>query len=206
MTDADGILLKAIHAKNDEALAAVPVLETMPRQLLQDLSTQLQLNQVDLDRQNLQYDPFTETTYAPWHNLTDWRRVQVGWQTRTADKTIRLVKTDSKAQNYSVPMGQCWRGLTVFVENMWSAYKLQTLGYRAVALLGHRLPPHVASEVRDRDTANPEALVLLDPDCWPTKVSDALRVLESRGWKAHATHISVKPHRMSQEELKAVIA
>jgi hypothetical protein len=159
-----------------------------------------------LARQGLQYDPFSELIYYPWYNWRQGRRAQVGWQTRSKDKEIRRVPTESWALQYSLPMGIRNGSLeTIFVENIWSAYKLTNLGFRAVALLGHLLTHAVASDIRNQ-SENPHGVLLLDPDCWPTKVAEGLRVLEARGWKAHARHIVEKPHRMSNADLTALLS
>jgi hypothetical protein len=96
-------------------------------------------------------------------------------------------------------------GPTILVENLWSAYKLVALGHRAIALLGHRVTHAAASSIRENST-NRRAILLLDPDCWPTKVSDGLRILESRGWRASALHVTEKPHRMSNDALHELLS
>jgi hypothetical protein len=205
VTDADGILLKAIHADDDEALEKIPVLDRVPRAIMGKLSHQLGLTVQQLEIQQLQYDPHTETMYYPLWNRKDSRSVQVGWQTRTENKTIRNVVTEPGAYTYSTPLGNPRHGPTVFVENLWSAYKLQGLGIRSVALLGHRVWLETASSTRQDTMPNWNAILLLDPDCWPTQVSAALRNLEARGWNAHAIHITEKPHRMKQSELQKLL-
>lgn len=202
--DIQGLTMSVTDRESGDFLALAN--ENVPRPIMVSLAEQLAVPLGWLYTQDLRYDPIEDAVMYPWNNICENRITQVGYQSRGwSVKHLRNYRTAPNSLLYSVPKGPWSIGSrVVFVENIWSAYKVCELGARGVALMGHAVGPNVASQLRSQGVT--EAIFILDPDTWPKGIIAALRNAEAAGIAACAAQVDFKPHRMSQEALKEVIS
>jgi hypothetical protein len=194
--------------------------QAVPDALLRDLAEKYDTDHKLLQRQHLRYDPQQHAIVLPVLNqggsMTS-RFGQVGWQHRRLDeKVIRLIWTDSVCK--PLKMGCVRTGMqhkqaptVVLVENLFSAYRIQSItspkrhshDMDAVALLGHGLSSRVAAALA---RTYKHAILLLDPDTWPTGPVDALKALAPYDIKAEARFLSGKPKDVCRVDLLEVLA
>lgn len=201
LTDVGGLRMSVVP----EERAELGNLEPVPHRIVKSLALQLQVPEVYLVQQGMQWEPMDESVAYPIFNYIARRPVQVGWQMRRwTEKVIRNHYHDTTARHYTMLRDKTsWTGKVYVVENIWSMYKLGCIGVNAVSLMGHDISPTLADYMRP--LAHEEVILLLDPDTWPAATVDALRAFEASGVRASARRLTMKPHRMRQEELREVV-
>jgi hypothetical protein len=209
-SDSEGLRL-AVKAPTENELFELDYQDMpVPRRVAIQWGDRYGLTDTTIRSQGVRYSEEKGELAFPIKNMFEGRVYQVGWQTRRiAHKVIRFHWLNSTkgsgSYSYYHPNELPGTKPLVIVESIQAAYRVwqDCPGYAAVALLGHEIPSVGPRHWRYRHR---DAILLLDPDTWPTGVTKAIRRLEADGINTEARYLDKKPHQLTADELREAVS